>query len=163
MAIHTFETILSSFAFAGATALWAYAYALAGPVGRNRLAFGLLAYLHRGRHTASAVQADVLDAHEARQLALYEGETVHLRNLPSELERMAAYDRLRSDGLTEVIPVSSQPLVAFAEQLHPSDLDRLHEELDAIERDMHRNLALRVEAALAEFLREHTRELALVR
>jgi hypothetical protein len=162
MGKHTFETILSAFALTGAAACWLYALTLAGPVGRNRLTFGLLAYLHRGRHTANAVQTDILDLREARQPVVYEGETVRLGRLPDELERMAAYEQMRSDGLAEAIPVSSQPLVAFAEALHPSDLEQLQATLDGIEREMHRRLTQSIDAALAAFLADHTRELALV-
>jgi hypothetical protein len=155
MDMRLFDLVLATLALVAALALWAFAFSLAARTGRLLLSAGLYLIFEprQGRHIARA-QRD--------ERPTYDGDPVDIRDERTEAERAAEYAAMRAR--TEMLPitVSAAPLVDFAAQLHPTDLEQLKAELEAIERDVLRTFRMRVDAALMAFTGDYTQEFAAV-
>jgi hypothetical protein len=107
-----FELILSVMAMVGGLAMWAAAWNLCGPAGRQRLALGLpldrLRALgrHRGRHESG----------KAKDVLTYDGERVRGARR-AEGDRAAEYEAMIAAELAAVASVSAAPLVEFTQEL----------------------------------------------
>lgn len=145
-----FVAALVALPFVLAAAFWLYAFSLCGRTGRIWLTAGLYpAFEARiGRH----------ELIETRERPVYEDEPVTIRDHRTEAERIAAYAAMRAETQTLPVTVSAAPYTEWTAALHPTDLDELRVTLEAIEA----RFAATVDAAVADFLREHTGSHVLV-
>jgi hypothetical protein len=136
--------------FVMAAAFWLYAYSLCGRTGRIALTGGLFLIFEprHGRH----------ELIETKERPVYEDEPVTIRDHRTEAERIADYAAMRAETADLPVTVSAAPYADWTASLAPTDIDELRATLEDIER----RFVATVDAAVAEFLREHTGAHALV-
>lgn len=138
MTQHQFIAAVLALPFSLSAALWMYAFTLCGRIGRTWLTGGLYLIFEArvGKH----------------EMPVYEDEPVRIHEHRTEDERAAEYAAMRAETQALPVTVSAAPYVDWTAALHPTDLDELRATLEGIEA----HFRAVVDAAVADFLHEHT-------